>query len=221
MTAVDLDRHGVDLLAHSIRDAGGEALDFQCDVSQADEAREAVAATVRRFGKVHLLVNGAGIFLREDWLAEEIEEATWDRVFGVNLKGAFNFCRYAIPEIAICGGGAVVNIASTAGLTANERPAYASSKGALISMTRSVANQYAADNIRANVVCPGGTETAMSAASAEYRKDVDFVFPRSPWIIERMGQPEEIANAVLFLASDDASYVTAAVFPVDGGLTTV
>ena len=221
VTAVDVDRHGVEELAHAVREAGGEALPFQCDVSQSDQAREAVAASVRRFGKVHVLVNGAGIFLGDDSLVEELEEATWDRVLGVNLKGAFNFSRYAIPEIVICGGGSVVNVASTAGLTANERPTYASSKGALISMTRCVAKQYATDNVRVNVVCPGSTDTAMAAASARYRSAADFVFPRSPRIIERMAQPEEIASAILFLASEDASYVTAAVFPVDGGLSTV
>lgn len=222
VAAVDVDRKGAEAVAKQVHEAGGEAMPFTCDVSQRDQVREAVAATVRRFGKLHVLVNNAGIYLKDDYLLEDLTEETWDKVMGVNLKGAFYFCRFAIPEIITCGGGAVVNIASTAALAGVDHPAYAASKGALLNMTRAVARQYAADNIRANVICPGSTDTAMSRNAATFRQEATIPFPRmTSWMLPRAARPEEIASVAAFLASEEASYITAAVYPVDGGLTAI
>lgn len=220
---VDIDRPSGELVTHMIRDLGGDAEFVQCDVSIREQASQAVAATVRRFGMLHILVNDAGIYDLADGPIEYLSEQTWDRVLAVNLKGPFYFCKYAIPEIVTCGGGAVVNISSTAGLTASDRPAYGASKGALIAMTRAVARQYGADNVRANVICPGPIDTPLRDRILEGRGEQDPeqepAAPSVPLMIKRVGRPEEVADVALFLASDDASYITAAVYPVDGGLS--
>ena len=215
---VDIDRPGGELVTHMIRDLGGDAEFVQCDVSVREQASQAVAATVRRFGMLHILVNDAGIYDLADGPIEYLSEQTWDRVLAVNLKGPFYFCKYAIPEIVTCGGGAVVNISSTAGLTASDRPAYGASKGALIAMTRAVARQYGADNVRANVICPGPIDTPRLAKHQGVYVGDDYKSRLAGHVpLQRIGQPEEIATVALFLASEDSSYVTGAYIPVDGG----
>lgn len=205
VVAVDIDRHGVEEVARSVNAAGGECLPFHCDVSDPVQVREAIAATVRRFGKLHVLMNGSGVYLEEDELIENVTEETWDRVMGNNLMGPFFFCRYAIPEIVTCGGGAVVNISSTAALRISEKPAYASSQGALVSLTRCVARQFGESNVRVNAICPGPTDAGLADRPATS-------------VLGRMVDPSEVAAVALFLASDDASYITSSVYPVDGGL---
>ncbi len=216
----DMDVKGGHEVERLIRDTGGDALFIRCDVSKRDDVKETVAATVRRFGKLHILANVAGIYDNADRLIEDLTEETWDRVLGVNLKGPFYCCKYAIPEIVTCGGGAVINIASTAGITASERAAYGASKGALISMTRAVARQYGAKKVRAVAICPGPVDTPLLRNARAQRQTGD---PRTPLplMLDRVARPEEIADVALFLASDDASYITAAVFPADGGLTAI
>lgn len=221
VAAVDIMREGGEQTCRLIKDLGGDAAFVRCDVSKRDDAREAVASTIRRFGKLHILVNCAGIFDPMDGNIADLAEATWDRVMGVNLKGPFYLCKYSIPEIITCGGGVIINIASVAGLTATLRPAYGASKGALIAMTRAVARQYGAQKVRAIAICPGPIETPLLEAARKAREDRDPNLLAKPVMLGRAGHPEEVAEAALFLASEDASYITAAVFPVDGGQTAV
>ena len=217
---VDMNRQSAKEVAILIRDTGGEADFHQADVASEEETKQAVAATIRRFGKLHILVNNAGVHdSAKDALVEDLTEETWDWIIGVNLKGPFNFCRHAIPEIVTCGGGSVINIASTAGLTASPSPAYSSSKGALITLTRSVARQFAADNVRVNAICPGPIDTPLSDRARAISANAAIHYPAAPVLLDRRGQPEEVAATALFLASEDASYITAAVYPVDGGFT--
>ena len=218
VVAVDIDRHGAEEVARTVNDAGGECLALQCDVSDPDQVREAVAATVRRFGRLHILANCAGIYLEDDSFVEDITEETWDRVMDVNLMGPFYFCRYAVPEIVTCGGGAVVNISSTAALRVSNKPAYASSKGALVSLTRCVARQFGESNVRVNAICPGQTETGLAEGARRHKPHPALANRRAPSIQDRMADPSEIAAVALFLASDEASYITSSVYPVDGGL---
>ena len=221
VACLDIDRAGGEAIAHGIRDANRDADFIRCDVSNGDDVRDAVGQTVRRFGKLHILVNNAGIYDHSDNLIEDLSEETWDRVMGVNLKGPFYCCRYALPEIVTCGGGAVVNIASTAALAAVQRPAYSASKGALLTMTKAVARQFGEHGIRANAICPGSVDTPLRAATAAGRAAGDVEYPHSPRLIDRVGRPEEIAALALFLASDDASFITGAAYAADGGVTAI
>ena len=217
VVAVDIDAQGVEVVAQAIRDRGGECLPVPCDVADPDQVEGAVAAAVQRFGKLHALMNVAGTCLEDDYLVEDLTEATWDKTMGVNLMGPFYCCRYAIPEIVASGGGAVVNISSVAALRPSDRPAYASTKGALVSLTRCVAGQFAAHNVRVNVICPGAVDTALAQTVRQYKPHPALKGRTLPGIIERRGDPNEIAEVALFLASEEASYITAAVYPVDGG----
>ncbi len=221
VACLDINRQGAEEVIDHIRTANGKAEFIRCDVTQADEVRDAVGQTIRRFGKLHLLVNNAGIYDHEDHLIEDLNEETWDRVMNVNLKGPFYCCRYGLPEIVTCGGGAVVNIASTAALAAVQRPAYCASKGALLTMTKAVAQQFAGQGVRANAICPGAIDTPLRTYTAAGRKSDGINYPRSPRFISRVGQPEEIASLALFLASEDASFITASAYAADGGLTAI
>jgi NAD(P)-dependent dehydrogenase (short-subunit alcohol dehydrogenase family) len=217
VAAIDIDAQGLEAVARAIQAGGGECLPFPCDISDPAQVEAAVAAAVQRFRQIDVLMNVAEICLEDDYLVEGVPEATWERTMGVNLMGPVYFCRYAIPEIVAAGGGAVVNISSVAALRLSERPAYASSQGALVSLTRCVARQYAADNVRANVICPGAVETDQAQNVRQYKPHPELQGRRPPAIMEYRSDPKEIAAVAAFLASDEASYITAAVYPVDGG----
>ncbi|MBM4405522.1 MAG: SDR family oxidoreductase [Chloroflexi bacterium] len=217
VAVLDVNQAGGEETVRLVRERGGEAEFIKCDVSRPADVKEAVTAITLRFGMLHILVNDAGILKLEDALVEEVPEEIWDAVIGVNLKGVFYCSKYALPAIIASGGGAVVTIASTAGAIAFNRPAYAASKSAVIPMTRALARQHAKDNVRANVVCPGGTDTPLTHSQGVPPAGQGPA--KIPAMIKRRAQPEEIAAAVTFLASDEASYITAAVFLVDGGLT--
>lgn len=221
VACLDINRTGTEEVVNDIRAANGSAEFIGCNVTKGYEVRDAVGQTIRRFGKLHILVNNAGIYDHEDHLIEDLTEETWDRVMNVNLKGPFHCCRYGLPEIVTCGGGAVVNIASTAALAAVQRPTYCASKGALLTMTKAVARQFAEQGVRANAICPGAIDTPLRAHTAAGRSSDGMDYPRSPRFISRVGQPEEIAALALFLASDDASFITASAYVADGGLTAI
>ena len=200
-----------------INDAGGEAAFVRLDVTSEADWASAISATVERFGRLDVLVNNTGVSahsMLEDTTAEE-----WDRVMDVNAKGAFLGIRAAVPEIRKAGGGSIVNISSQLGLVgvAYSSPQYQASKGAVRLLTKSAAIQYAQDGIRVNSVHPGPIVTAMTEAR---RADpVDYPLSLSYVPMGRYGQPEEIAYGVLYLASNESSYVTGSELVIDGGWT--
>ena len=204
------------------RQGGGDGLFVKADVSQADACRRVVAETVAAFGGVDVLFNNVGIQSQDSYRnVEDTTEEMWDRIVDVNLKSYFLMAKYAIPEIRKRGGGAIVNTASVQGLQSMPLvPAYAASKGGVLSLTRQMALDYAAENIRVLAVCPGTIDTEMVRASAVKEPDgMEAALRRygQSHPIGRIGTGQDIANAVLFLASDRASFMTGEYVCVDGG----
>jgi 3-oxoacyl-[acyl-carrier protein] reductase len=211
-----VDLKGAEEIAAAIDAAGGEALALTTDV--ADEEAVAVMAEVAvdRFGRVDVLMNNAGIL--EDFLpAADTPTEVWRRVLGVNLDAQFFTARALLPQMVERGDGAIINVASTAGLNGgNGGAAYTTSKHAVIGFTRQLCFDYARQGIRCNVICPGAVETGMTKEIfASPDAAVMAAVESAP--IGRWAQPEELASAALFLASDEASFVNGAVYVVDGG----
>ena len=199
-----------------INESGGECLFLRLDVTSESDWQEAVATTVARFGKLDILVNNAGI--ARLGTVEETTGELWDTVMDVNAKGVFLGIKAAIPEMRRNGGGSIVNISSVAGLIGSRLSAYGASKGAVRLLTKSTAIQYAADGIRANSVHPGVIESPMTLPLLlETELDRQNSIARHP--IGRLGQPEDVAYGVLFLASDESSFMTGSELVIDGGLT--
>ena len=200
-----------------INESGGECLFVGLDVTSESNWQEVVAATAARFGKLDILVNNAGIFRTEG--VEETSEELWDQVMEINAKGVFLGTKHTIPEMRKAGGGSIVNISSVAGLTGGAgSAAYRASKGAVRLFTKSTAIQYAKERIRANSVHPGIIETPMTAPnllSDQDRRDQSAA--RHP--LGRVGQPEDVAYGVLFLASDESSFMTGSELVIDRGWT--
>ncbi len=188
----------------------------QLDVTDLEAVEALMALTVQRFGAIDIVFNNAGI--SSMGRVDEISTEHWHRVIDVDLNSVFYGCRAAIPLMREAGGGAIVNTASISGLFGDwGLPAYNAAKGAVMNLTRTLAADHARDGIRVNAVCPGGIETAMTdslVASRRAQEQYQRLVPMA-----RMGLPEEIASAVTFLASDDASYVTGHGLVVDGGVT--
>ncbi|MCH7738089.1 MAG: glucose 1-dehydrogenase [Chloroflexi bacterium] len=199
-----------------INEAGGECVFIHLDVTDESAWQAAVAATVARFGKLDILVNNAGIARINN--VEDTTSEEWDLVMDINAKGVFLGTKAAIPEIRKAGGGSIVNISSIAGLTGGRTSSYAASKGAVRLLTKSTAIQYAADGIRCNSVHPGVIETPMTTPiMLNTPEGRELNASRHP--IGRIGQPEDIAYGVLFLASDESSFMTGSELVIDGGLT--
>jgi NAD(P)-dependent dehydrogenase (short-subunit alcohol dehydrogenase family) len=201
----------------TINENGGECLFVRLDVTREADWQRAVATAVARFGKLDILVNNAGVVSRgvlEDTSAEE-----WDRVMGVNAKGVFLGTKAAIPEMRKAGGGSIINISSISGLVgqSNIQPVYNASKGAVRIFTKSAAVQYAKDGIRVNSVHPGAVDTPMAGARLTDPALQREAAARIP--LGRTGRPEDIAYGVLFLASDESSFVTGSELVIDGGYT--
>lgn len=198
----------------------GEVRFVQGDVSRAADAKKMVEQTVKSFGQIDVLFNNAGIYIEK--LAEDMSEQEWDKLIGINLKGTFLVTKYAVPYMKRQRSGVIINNSSDAGLIGNKLcPAYCASKGAITVMTKALALDYAEYNIRVNSVHPGTIDTPMleheARASGEYRAYLKRENEKCPK--GRIGQPKEVAHAVLFLASDDSSFVTGASLSVDGGIT--
>lgn len=218
IVAVDVDEAGLMEIAGLVGEAGGEIATFVADVAVEGEVRQAVEAGAARFGSLNILYNNAGVLWRDrDVTVLETDEAVWDRVFAINLKGMLWVCKHGIPKLIEAGGGAIVNIGSTSALLGDTIPqdAYTASKGAVISFTRNLAVQFAPQHVRANCIHPGFTDTPMQAVRTS---DPGWVEEAKSWIpLGRLGTPRDIVNAALFLASDEASYITGAELVVDGG----
>lgn len=214
---VDIREEGRETAAEITR-AGGRASFIRGDVTRRADCEAAVHAAVTDFGRLDVLFNNAGIIRRASVLDTSEEE--WDRAMAVNVKSVFLMSRAAIPAIVRSGGGSIVNTASGWGLVGGRNAAsYCASKGAVVNLTRAMALDHAGQNIRVNCVCPGDTDTPMLREEArQLGEDVrDFLAGSAKRPMGRMGRPEEIAQAVLFLASDTSSYVTGAALVVDGG----
>jgi NAD(P)-dependent dehydrogenase (short-subunit alcohol dehydrogenase family) len=202
-----------------ITSVGGSATAVGVDVSDEGQVADMVAAAVATYGGLHVLFNNAGIFPDDDGGVLDTPPETWKRVMEVNLMGVWLGCRAAVPAMLDSGGGSIVNVASFVALVgaATAQIAYTASKGGVLSMTRELAVEYARRGIRANSICPGPIETPLLA---ELLSDPERRQRRLVHIpIGRFGRPEEIARAALFLASDDASFVTGSSLVVDGGIT--
>jgi NAD(P)-dependent dehydrogenase (short-subunit alcohol dehydrogenase family) len=203
--------------AKMIVDGGGQAVAIETDVRKASDAERMVRVTVQSFGRLDILSNNAGV--NQVYApAADITEEEWDRVVDTNLKGYFLGCKYAIPVMLGKGGGVIVNTASTGALRGDfNSAAYCASKGGVLQLTRSMALDYARHNIRVNAICPGLTASGMSHDFVSNPELVEAWMKFQP--IKMVGQPEDVARVALFLASDDARYITGAHIVVDGGLT--
>ncbi|MFQ5439978.1 MAG: SDR family NAD(P)-dependent oxidoreductase [Nitrosopumilaceae archaeon] len=189
------------------------------DVRNEDEVKNVVEKTIEKFGKLDILINNAGVFPKIKRL-HEISETEWNDVLDVNLNGSFRFTKFAIPYLQK-NSGTIINVSSDAGLKAYEgfnADAYSASKAALIILTKCWALEYAKNKVRVNCICPGVVETDMTTPFLKTEKDREFMDKDHP--IGRIGQPEEIANSILFLSSDDSSWTTGAILAVDGGQST-
>ena len=192
---------------------------FAADVSDDAQVQEMIRFAVAEGNGLHVLFNNAGIFPTDDAGVTETPEPTWDRVMNVNLKGVWLGCKHGIPAMVESGGGSIVNVASFVALmgAATAQIAYTASKGGVLAMTREIAVEYARRGIRANAICPGPIDTPLLApimSDPEKRARRLVHIPMG-----RLGRPEEIAKAALFLASDEASFVTGTALIVDGGIT--
>ncbi len=216
----DVDLGAAKAVANEISQASGQALALAVDVSSATQTAAMAKAAVEEFGGVDLLYNNAAIQINGS--VTELDEASWDRVFAVNVKGIYLCSRACIPHMKSRGAGAIVNAASVQGMATQKRvAAYAASKGAVIALTRSMALDYAGDRIRVNCICPGSVDTPLLRSNAAALGEADLVLERwgSAHPIGRVGQPIEIARLVVFLMSDEASFMTGASVVIDGGLT--
>jgi len=212
---VDVNERGLEETLASLPD--GQALAAPADVSRADEVKRALQQAVSRFGKLTTMANCHGISLMEDTRILEVTEDTFDRTIAVNLRAIFLLCKYGLPHLKGAGGGAIINLASAAALSGGGGTSYTTSKGGVTAITRAIAFQHAADNIRCNVICPGPVDTAMLQVSMK-KLGLTKMTGR-PGTIPRVARPEEIAHLVTFLASDEAAYITGATYTIDGGMT--
>lgn len=203
-----------------INSAGGRALFVSCNVALAVDCQRAVQTAVQTFGRLDILFNNAGIIRRADVIGTTEDE--WDRVMAVNVKSIFLMSKYAVPEIAKQGSGAIVNTSSGWGIKGGRNAvSYCASKGAVVNMTRAMAIDHGSQNIRVNCICPGDTDTPMLRNEAQQlgQAEDQFLAEAKERPLNRYAQPIEIAQSVLYLVSDAASYVTGAVLAVDGGGT--
>jgi NAD(P)-dependent dehydrogenase (short-subunit alcohol dehydrogenase family) len=207
----------VEGVVSDIQRAGGRALGVAGDVTDEGHARSAVAQAVQAFGRLNILVNNAAIGAFGKVL-HEIDDATWNEQLAVNLTGVFRMTRAVVPEMLKAGAGAIVNISSVGGLVGFPfSAAYGTTKGGLNAFTRCVALDYAKQGIRCNAVCPGLVDTPMAAELISNPERMTQVMQAYP--VGRPGTPEEVAKLVLYLASDESSWVTGSLYPIDGGLT--
>ena len=219
VVAVDMNEAAGRETVAAIERDGGRATFVRADVSRAADVEAMVAAAKKAYGRLNVLFNNAGIFPANDGSVLETDEKTWDLVLSVNLKGVFLGCKYGIPAMLESGGGSIVNTASFVALMGSATPqiAYTASKGGVLALTREIAVEFARKGIRVNAICPGPVDTPLlqelfSDPARKARRLVHIP-------MGRLAQAKEVAQAALFLASDDSSYVNGAAFTVDGAIT--
>jgi NAD(P)-dependent dehydrogenase (short-subunit alcohol dehydrogenase family) len=224
VAALDLDEEGLRETVAAIAAAGGAALPVAADVSQPEQVRRAVAQAVAAWGRLDALFNGVGVSGRRwgDGPVDQCSEEAWERVLQINLTSMFLVCKAALPHMLAQGAGAVVNLASVLGLVGGDEDfathAYAASKGGIIALSRAMAATYAPRGIRVNVIAPGLIATPMSRRAQESAHIQARLRDLQP-LTGTMGAPDDVAAAAVYLASDDARFVTGQVLAVDGGWT--
>ena len=219
VVVADLNGQAAAETVDQVKRAGGEALATVGDVAVEAEVKRMVEEGVRRFGALHVLYNNAGVLWKDrDRSVLETDGEQWDRVMGINLKSVFWVTKYGIPHLRAAGGGSIILVGSVSALAGFTRAqdAYTAAKGALISLTKSLAIQFAKDNVRCNIIHPGIVDTPLQAPylTDAIRKEFETGIP-----LGRIAKPREIAFAALFLASDESSFMTGAELVVDGGFT--
>ena len=199
------------LLLRKSEKLGGEGYFVQTDIGQEEAVQSMVDETMERFGGIDILVNNAGIYKVGD--SQEISLRDWDRIIGVNLRGVFVAIKFALPLLRSSQYGRIINIASVHAFGGGGGPPYASAKAAVVNLTRDVAIEAAGDEVTANAICPGYIETAIQ----DYLTEEQISWAREHTPLPRFGTPADIGRATVFLASDDAAWITGVALPVDGG----
>jgi NAD(P)-dependent dehydrogenase (short-subunit alcohol dehydrogenase family) len=207
-------------VVQEIAEAGGEGLALECDVTRGADAERAVRQAAEKFGQLNILVNNAGVLSVST--VEGIAEEEWDRLMAANLKGPYLMSRAALPELRKAGGGAIVNIGSVLGLVAmKNRAAYCASKGGVTMLTKAMALDHAHEGVRVNCICPSIVETELVRGLFDASPEVEASRRARVASIPlgRIGQPEDVAEMAVYLASKESSWVTGAAIPLDGGLS--
>lgn len=218
--AVDVDEAAAAETRRLMTERGQEAASYTADVRLTDDVQGMVAAAMGRFGRIDILCNNAGIGSTQSIV--ETPEDVWENVFAVNVRGCYLGCKYAIPPMLTTGGGVIINTASVAGMVGlKNRAAYSAAKGAIISLTRSVAIDYVQRQIRCNCICPGTVDSPWVQRLLDQAPDpaAERAALQARQPMGRLGLPDEIAKAALYLASDDAAFITGTSLVIDGGLT--
>jgi NAD(P)-dependent dehydrogenase (short-subunit alcohol dehydrogenase family) len=217
--AVDVDENSARETVHMIEKADGKATAFRADVTSADDSKAMVAEAESQYGKLDVMFNNAGIMHSADDEAINTTEEVWDVTMDINAKGVFLGCKYGIPALRRAGGGSIINTASIVAVmgSATAQVAYTASKGAVLSMTRELAIVHARENIRINALCPGPLRTELLMKFLDTEEKLKRRLVHIP--IGRFGEAKEIAQAALYLASDESSFMTGAQFVIDGGIT--
>lgn len=218
IAVLDIDDAGAEATAISIRNSGGTALAVACDVRSQQSCRQAVEKTLLSFHRIDLLCNNAGIIIRKDAVA--LSEQEWDSVLDVTLKGVYMLSHEVLPSMIRDGGGSIINTGSGWSLKGGSKAvAYCAAKAGVVNLTRAMAIDHGKDGIRVNCICPGDIDTPMLASECHQLNEdpQQFMKEAANRPLQRVGTPEDVANAVLFLASDMARWITGACLVVDGG----